>query len=211
MTLSRLTKAVTAALTVCWLVCCGTGCSSVRGYRVTVNGETVKKADVGGLPITVTTPEYAVFVATITRCRVPVFEEGEDAKPKGYTDVAEVALSEKPFIFGPTELFAIDPRRPFAGKAEYSFELENQYPKKLAGKVEDTTLTQVRELLSDLAAKAMGVAKQAGEVVRAGMPERQVVDTQVKLVVFELRTGKVCLYDLATGKKQDIASRTPAP
>lgn len=111
-------------------------------------------------------------------------------------DVIEASVSETPIFLGPSEIYTVDPKRPFYGTLDYTIELENQYPKKFSGKLDDKTLEQLRELAKDLAETALKVAvpptaaipeKEAGRTVSL---DRRLLDKKVSFILVNLTTGE---------------------
>lgn len=178
------------------LLVCSAGCTSIQGYRVWTDGQgRAVKQDIGGLPITVKTPTKAVFVVTTRTYRLtqPIVEGDVVTGQRDLGRAAEVTISEEPFLLGPTEVYAIDLKRPANGTIDFTVELADQYPTRVTGKVEDKTLEQVRQVVENLVAKLLPapVVPQAGEMV-----ERTLLEQTLKLVVFDLQTGGVEVLDL---------------
>jgi alcohol dehydrogenase YqhD (iron-dependent ADH family) len=173
-------------------------CSSIQGTKL-VAGEdgNVTKKDIGGLPITVKIPKTAIFV--ITKTVYSVVEQtvirdlaaGEITVVSGAPQqFSEVTFDKEPIILGPTETYAIDPKRPFYGTIDYEIELTEQYPSKFKGKVDDKTLEQVNQLIESMVSKLTGVPtveKQAGEGIDT---IRTVLSKEILLLIFDLQTGQ---------------------
>ncbi len=183
------------------------GCTSISGHRIakdSANKVTVQ--DVKGVPIVIQTPTRALFVLTTSEYELARVETTFDKNAKAVTvktplgHSREQVLSEKPVFLGPSEVYTIDPKRPLAGSIDYTIELEQQQLKKIAGKLDDKTLEELRQLASDLADMALkaaaptaGVTKQAGE---AALVERTLVGTTLSLVIVDLATGGIDIQQL---------------
>ena len=132
-----------AAISVLISVSAVTGCASIAGHKLTItDGKVESVTNVKGLPIVVQNPTRAMFV--LTKATYDVVRVRASARPDGVVSeiredvgpVVEMTLSDEPILLGPSEIYTIDPKRPFAGTTDYTIELENQYPKKFAGKLD---------------------------------------------------------------------------
>lgn len=167
-------------------------CQSIEAHKIveTSTGQ-VKAIPVKGMPILVKRPTKAVFVATIRTFEVAGTATRDEAtgrviRQPGRT-VTEVTITDKPILLGPVELFTLDLKRPAAGKIEYDLEFQDYYPTKISGKVEDKTISEIRQFAKDLLEKlAPSVTKQAGE-----LQQKVLIKSEVKLVVFDLASGRV--------------------
>lgn len=164
------------------------GCSSIESNKLTIGSDgKVTKESVGGLPIVVQTPKQLVFIATVNTYEVfdiAIDDQGVVVKKlKGTT--TEVSIDKTPILVGPYELFTVDIKRPMFGTLDYKLELENQYPKKIEGKIDDKTLGQILPFIEKLIAPTPLVTKQSGEL------SRELTSTKMKLIVFDLSTGDI--------------------
>lgn len=187
------------------------GCQSITANRITpvggVSGSPggeIKTQPVGGLPIVVQVPSKAIFIATVTRYRVtrvtPAIPDPATADVTGgvvevLPDEFKTEISKDPIFLGRPELYALDVKRPAFGTIDYTVDLKDYYPTKIGAKIDDKTLGEITKFLSDTLSKLAGpggVIKQSGEQI-----QREVVDQRVKLVIFDLATGKVEVVDPA--------------
>jgi hypothetical protein len=173
------------------------GCASVSGYKISsVDGGRVRLQSVKGLPISVQNPTHALFIVKETT--FGIYEQSVPANPVGAPDAAAgpapapgtlpapavgrgirigsrmdlTLINQAPILLGKAELYSIDVKRPAAGTIDYSLELQNQYPTKITGKVDDKTIDAVSnaisKLMQDSAKLAAGpgpVQKQSGGTV----------------------------------------------
>jgi len=177
---------------------CGTlvvlfaGCSSIGGNKlVTEDGRLVAR-EVGGLPISVQTPKWAVFFGVRSTVRVTAIREEKGAdgtlrlERSAPREIVETTITPTPIFLGPTEVYTIDPKRPAFGTAEFALELTNQYPVKFSGKSDDKTLGEIQKVVQQALGK--GVDKQSG-AEPAGTVERTVIAAESFAVKVDLASG----------------------
>lgn len=175
-----------------------TGCASIDGYRLVETDAGLQRDDIGGLPIVVQRPTHAVFVIKRTTYAVArlvdVDVQGRETyEPVG--DVDEASISDQPIMLGPSELYAIDIKRPAFGTIDYTVELENYFPTKIGAKLDDKTLDQLRQTALDVLDKlgpgAAEFSKESGAGIR-----RQQRSVALSLLIFDLATGQARLQAL---------------
>ena len=206
---------VACTLCVVMLLLALTGCSSISGYYLErdADGNVTGTQEVHGLPIVVQTPTRAAFVLTrseysATRTVIETSAAGEIvSKTTQLPNFSEATLSEEPIMLGPSEVFTIDPIRPFSGSIDYQMEFENQYPKKMAGKVDDKTFEGVANFLRDMVDKGLkpgGISKESGADESI---TRTLVMQEVSLVIIDLKTGEVTIKSLTAPDSPGASGR----
>jgi hypothetical protein len=169
-------------------------CSSISGKKlVTCPDGSVRMQDVGGLPIVVQTPNRAVFILTesvYSVQRVDVDASGVVQPPVSLPDEVQTTISQQPIFLGPSEIYTIDPLRPFAGSLDYGINLnDRQYPTSVSGRVVDTTVTDIGAIVQKLVEK---FAPPKTPEPQAGPNLIKTLKVQkVKLVIVDLNTGAI--------------------
>jgi hypothetical protein len=233
---SALSRAVCGLAMMAWL----SGCASMSAQKITLdgNGKVTQLKKVRGLPITVQQPKYAVFLVeeTVTETfrlvaqPVAVISDGEgdgpNSQPEGTLATTNYIrgeskgkrtdrklLNENPILMGETQMFALDLKRPAAGTIDYSVELQNQYPSKITGNLEDKTIDSVSAAISKLVDDALKITgkpdleKQGAEMTEDVLVSSQVVfivmslsnPTNYKIIDTNLQSAKVTTADAHAG------------
>jgi len=175
------------------------GCSSIRGYKVVEpNFWGSYRRNVGGLPIAVSTPNKAVFIVKVRRVKLTavVLKADGTTSTRDLGERLDTSINDKPILLGPTEVYTIDVRRPGAGKLDFSLELDDQYPTKITGKYEDTTITEIKSLITELVEKVASSGITKGVQLESGEELHEVVVSEtIKLVIFDLNDGTIKVED----------------
>lgn len=167
-------------------------CSSYQSTHVAVDQYGVARGEkFDGVPITVTVADKIGFWETVSTYEVSeaIFDaDGNLVETRSRGRVKRSSISPTPVPLGPTELFALDAKRPASGSGNSKFiiDKDKQYPTEVSNNVNDTTIAEVGRI----ADQTLGHFTEQSATPENPVTERLVEQT-MHLVVYDPRTGQM--------------------
>lgn len=167
------------------------GCSSYQSTHVIVDEFGVAHGEkFDGVPITVTIPQKIGFWETVSTYEVTTtLTDGAGTVLDVSTNkVTRKTVNPAPVLLGPSELFALDAKRPASGTGNSKFLLDKDklYPTDVSNNVTDNTIKD----LTAAAETVIGGLTPQSDTSQRNITERLIEQT-VHLVVYDPKTGQM--------------------
>lgn len=167
------------------------GCSSYQSTHVIVDEYGVARGEkFDGVPITVTVPQKIGFWETVSTYEVTttLTDAAGTVLDVSTNKVTRKTVNPEPVLLGPSELFALDAKRPASGtgKSKIALNADKQYPTELTNDVTDNTIKD----LTAAAETVIGGLTPQSDTSQRNVTERLIEQT-VHLVVYDPKTGQM--------------------